>query len=101
MAEQNSKDIHKKLDLIVSKIDKLLIWKAEHTKSHELVERDVADNRAMLFDNPGLISKVNTLWTCKKDITKWREFWLKILQYLIVAGIVTVITWLLMVYKKG
>jgi len=81
------------------KVDQLLIWKAEHTKEHTLVERDVADNRAVLFENPGVISKVNTLWNCKHDITEWREFWLGTLRYLIVAVVVAVVGWLLLLYK--
>lgn len=101
MAELNGNKIYEKLDLIDSKVDRLLIWKAEHVKAHELVERDVADNRAALFENPGLISKVYTLWNCKSNITKWRKFWLEILKYLVVAGIVGIVTWLLLFYKDA
>lgn len=99
MAELNGERIYEKLDLIDSKVDKLLIWKAGHVKAHELIERDVADNRATLFENPGLISKVDTLWNYKSDTTKWRKFWLEILKYLVVASIVGIVTWLLLLYK--
>ncbi|KKN28923.1 hypothetical protein LCGC14_0849210 [marine sediment metagenome] len=81
------------------KVDQLLIWKASHTKEHELIERDVADSRAVLFENPGVVSKVNTLWNCNKDVTKWKDFWMSVLRYLIVAVIVAVVCWLLLLYK--
>lgn len=99
MAELNGKKIYDQLNVIDSKLDELLIWKAEHITAHTLVERDVADNRAALFENPGVISKINTLWNCKSNITARKKFWLEILKYLIVAGIVTVVTWLLLLYK--
>ncbi len=98
MAIDNDK-VYEKLDSIDGKVDQLLIWKAEHIATHELLERDTADNRAALFGNPGVVSKVNTLWSCKSNLTERRKFWLEILKYLIVAGIVAVITWLLMLYK--
>lgn len=99
MAELNGDKIYEKLDIIDGKVDKLLIWKAGHVKAHELVERDIADNRAVLFDNPGLISRVDTLWNCKSGTAKWREFWLGVLRYLVVAGVVAVVTWMLLLYK--
>ena len=97
--ERDNKEICSKLDTLNSKMDTLLTWKVKHITSHELIERDVADNRAALFENPGVISKVQTLWNCKKQITRWREFWMTVLQYLIIAGIVGVIGWVLLHYK--
>ena len=100
MAEIGSEKIYGKLDVIDSKVDKLLFWKGEHIESHKLIERDVADSRAVLFENPGVVSKINALWNCKSATSERRRFWIEILRYLIVAGIVAVITWLLLLYKR-
>ncbi len=99
MAEINAEDVYKKLDIIDVKVGQVLIWKAKHETAHELLERDIGDSRAAIFENPGLISKVSTLWNCKKDTTKWKEFWFGILRYLVVAVIVGVVAWLLVLYK--
>ena len=100
MAELNGKKIYEKLDIIDGKVDEILLWKAAHITAHGLIERDVADNRAVLFENPGVISKLNTLWNCKSNVTEWKRFWLEIFKYLIVAGVVAVVTWLLLLYKS-
>lgn len=94
-------EIRDTVKAIDGKVNQLLIWKAEHTKAHELIERDVAETRDILFENPGLVSKVDRLWNCKSSITERRKFWLEVLKYLIVAGIVAIVTWLLLLYKKG
>ena len=99
MPELNAETIYNKLDAIDSKVDKLLIWKAEHVQSHELIERDVADSRAALFENPGVVSKVNTLWNSEKHSTKWHVFWMEVLKFLVIALAVGVVTWLLILYK--
>jgi len=101
MTELNGKKIYEKLDSIDDKVGQLLIWKAEHVKQHEMLERDVADNRSVLFENPGVISKLNTLWNGRSSSSEWHKFWLEILKYLIVASIVAVVTWLLVLYKQG
>jgi len=44
MAELNGEKIFEILNTIDSKVDQLLIWKAEHVKAHEFVERDVGDS---------------------------------------------------------
>lgn len=100
MAEIDGEKIYEKLDAIDSKVDALLLWKVEHVESHKLVERDLQDMRTIIFDDPNLKSKVERLWNCKKNITRWREFWLWILRYLILTGIIGLVTWLLMLYKR-
>jgi len=101
MAELNGKKIYEKLDTIEDKINTILLWQGTHEKSHEFLERDIADNRAAIFKNPGLISKVNTLLNGKSTVTERRRFWLEILKYLIITGIVAVATWLLLLYKMS
>jgi len=79
--------IYSKLEVVDDKVDKLLIWKAEHSKEHETVGRDIEEVRTILFENPGLKSQVERLWNCKKDVTnqrtKRRNFWMWILRLLI------------------
>ncbi|KKM48095.1 hypothetical protein LCGC14_1558020 [marine sediment metagenome] len=91
----DSDKVYEKLDSIDSKVDKLLIWKAAHVTAHESIERDVSDNRAALFENPGVISNMSYLLNCKKTLTRWQEFWMNVLRYLIVAAVVAVVIWLL------
>lgn len=101
MAELNGKRIYDILETIDSKVDTLLMWRGEHIESHKLLERDVSDNRAILFENPGLIQKVNTLLNCKTHITQWQKFWIEILKYIIIASIVSIISWLMIFYKAN
>ncbi len=97
--ELNGERIYKSLGEISKKLDQLLIWKAEHTTAHALIERDVADSRNTLFGNPGIVTKVASLWDSQTKGTKWKDFWIGILKVLIVATIVAVVTWLLVHYK--
>ena len=90
-----------KLDAIDGKVDQLLIWKAEHTKQHEMLERDVADNRAVLFENPGLITKVSQLYQGSSQSKVMKGFWLDVLKFVVATALVAVITWLLVVYKRS
>jgi len=99
MAELNGEKVYQKLDLIDGKVDELLIWKATHVQAHEALERDVADHRSVLFENPGVIEKLNTLWNCKSSLSEYRRFWLDILKYVIITIVVATITWLLMIYR--
>jgi len=101
MADLNSDKIYEKLDIIDNKVDQLLIWKAEHTKQHEMLERDVADNRSVLFENPGVIDKLNYLYNDANKHRVFSNFWLDILKYIIIAGTVAVVTWLLVLYKQS
>jgi len=101
MAELNGNKIYEKLEAIEAKVDKLLLWKVEHVEAHKLLERDVADVRSSLFDNPGIIDRVNALWNYRTDVTRWRQFWLDVFRYVLVASIVGVATWLLIIYKQS
>ena len=88
------------------KLDELIVWKAvlnERCGAH----REQTDNiRTVLFENnpnPGLVSKVNSLTNCKKDIQETQKLWkttlIYILSRLLVVGIIALISWLLLVYK--
>ena len=101
MADLNGEKIYQKLDAIEAKVDQLLLWKAEHTKEHEMLQRDVADNRAVLFENPGVVSKINTLSDIVNRQRTFSKFWADILKYAIIAFIVSIATWLLMLYKQN
>ena len=101
MAELNGSKIYEKLDAIDGKVDQLLIWRAEHTKQHEMLERDVADNRSVLFDNPGIIGKVNQLYNSRNRDKAWSCFWVDILKFLVATATVAIVTWLLVIYKQS
>ena len=92
--------ILEKLNEMDSKLDELLTWKAVHKEEHKTVHRDVTEIRGVLFENPGLKTQVQTLLNCKRNISKWRDFWMAVLRTVIAAAIVAIIMWLLLVYKK-
>lgn len=88
------------IDAIAGKVDELLVWQGrmeERCTSHRIQTDEL---RKTVFDNPGLKLKVQTLWNCKQNITKWREFWMIILRYLIIAVIISVCGFLFVMYKK-
>ena len=95
------KEVIEKLEVMDGKLDELLTWKAVHKEEHKVIHRDVTEIRETLFDNPGLKSQVQTLMNNKKNISRWRDFWLGVLKIVIGAAIVAVLMWLMLVYKKG
>ncbi len=89
-----------KLDVIDSKVDTLLLWKAEHREEHKSISRDVSENRKTLFSNPGVVARVNDLWNTKLRSSKWTNYWLAILTTITTASIIGVSIWLLMIFKE-
>ena len=92
-----------KLDGIDDKVDKLLLWKAtldERCSSHR---KETNGMHGTLYDNPGLVSKVQKLENCKKFLatnqTRWADFWMYVLKALVVAGVIAVVIFLFAVYK--
>lgn len=92
--------IYNKLEEVDEKVDKLLTWQAVHDTKHEVVDRDINEVREVLFENPGLKSKVERLWNGRKDSFRWRDLWMYVLRVLIIAGILGVIGWLLGLYRS-
>ncbi len=93
-------EIHKKVCEVDGKVDTLLQWKSGHDEHHKTIVRDMEEVRTTLFNNPGLKDKVLTLWNNKKVDTLWRDFYLTILRSVITAGIVSLVVWLLIIYKE-
>ena len=96
-----SDQILEKLGEMDGKLDELLTWKAVHKEEHRGINRDVTEIRETLFENPGLKSQVQTLVNCKRDMSRWRDFWLWVLRCLVVSGIIMLICWLMVIYKKN
>jgi len=95
-------DVINKLEIIENKIDELLFWKVKHTESHELIERDVADNRKILFGDAGeqgIVAKITLLWNGRDRNKDIKNFLLSILRNVISVGILSIIAWLLILYK--
>jgi len=93
--------INTKLDTIDEKCNEFLTWRAAHDQQHKSMNRDVSDIRKCLFgDNPGLVSRVQTLWECKGSIATWRNFLFGILRIVVAAVIIMYITWQLVIYKQ-
>lgn len=97
-----SDQILEKLNEMDTKLDEILQWKAAHQESHKSIDRDITEVRDTLFDNPGgLKSQVQTLVNCKRDMSRWRNFWMGIVQLVVVAVIVAMLGWCLFLYRKG
>lgn len=95
-------EILSKLNEMNSKLDELLQWKAAHQEGHKSIDRDIGEVRDTLFENPGgLKSQVQTLVNCKRNISRWRNFWMDVLRLIVVAVIIAVLGWFLFLYKKG
>jgi len=90
-----------KLDEMNGKLDELLIWKEVHKQEHKGISRDIEDVRSVLFDNPGLKSQVQTLMNCKSNTLRSRDFWMGVLKVVITAGIISIVGWLLFIYKQN
>jgi len=96
-----SEEILKKLDGMDVKLDELLTWKAVHKAEHKGINRDVSEIRETLFDNPGIKAQVQTLMNGRRNISKWKEFWMGVLRIVVAAAIVAVLMWFMLIYKKG
>ena len=96
-----SEAILDKLNKMDIKLDKLVTWKEVHIQEHKTISRDVEEIRDTLYDNPGLKSQLQTIMNGRKNVSKWRDFWLGVLKIVIGAAIVAVLMWLMLVYKKG
>jgi len=96
-----SEKIIEKLEQMDGKLDKLLTWKEVHKAEHKTIYRDVEEMRGVLFENPGLKAQVQSLMNCKRNISRWREFWLGVLKTVVAAAIISIVLWLMMIYKKG
>lgn len=92
-------EILNKLGEMDGKLDQLLLWKAVHVEEHKTISKEVSEVRDTVYDNPGLKAKVQTLWDCKKDISKRREFWVRVSGIVIAALIIAAIMWAMSLYK--
>ena len=91
-----------KLNEMDTKLDEILQWKAAHQESHKSIDRDITEVRDTLFDNPGgLKSQVQTLVNCKRDMSRWRNFWMDVLKFVVVFTIIGMLGWFLFLYRKG
>ena len=94
-------EVLEKLNKMDSKLDDLLLWKAAHKESHKIIDRDIGEVRDTLFENPGLKSQVQTLMNCKRNVSRWRDFWMGVLKLVVATAIIATLTWFLFLYKKG
>ncbi len=94
-----SEQILKKLNEMDGKLDEIKTWQAVHSKGHEALDNDVKEVREVIFENPGLKARVQTLWECKRSISKRKEFWGRVLSIVIAAVVVAAIMWFVSLYK--
>ena len=96
-----SEEILDKLNQMDVKLDELLTRKAVHKEEHKGINRDVSEIRETLFENPGLKAQVQTLMNNRGYTSKGKEFWMGVLRTVLAAAIVSILMWLMLVYKKG
>ncbi len=92
-------EVIKKLDEANKKLDTLLLWREkveERCKSHIEQTKEV---RAVLFNNPGLKAQVQTLMNNSHNTSRWRDFYLGTFKIVIAALIVSLVIWLLTIYR--
>jgi len=98
------------LDRIEAKLDDLIAWKEEtNAWRARLDERcrmhrqQTTEHHNVLFDNPGIRSKVDRLWNCKTDLsdqrTLIRNFIMGVLKIVTATAIIVLIGWFLLLYK--
>ena len=94
------RDINNNVIKLNGKVDELLVWKEVHNQKHISLDRDLTGVRDTLYGNPGgVLSKVERLWNCKVNISRWQTFWMQVLRGVLTASIFGVIVWALMMYK--
>ena len=82
------------------KLDELLQWRAALDARCEAHRDQTTEMREVLYGNPnGVVKAVNSLLNCKRYASKWKDFWMYVLKIVVATGIITLIGWLLMVYK--
>lgn len=94
-----SEAIMKKLGEMDGKLDEITTWQAVHAEKHEALDEDVKEVRGTVYNNPGLKSRVQTLWDSRKEISKRREFWMRILNVVIAALVIAAIMWAMSLYR--
>lgn len=101
--ELDEKRIYDKLNKIDAKIGKLMVWKATLDERCTAHRGETNEVRKTIYGNPGSADgvqfKVERLWQCKKNLTKFQEFWIYVLKILLITGIVSLVTWLMSIYK--
>jgi len=84
-------------------IKELLEWKGALDERCDARGEKISRVEQVLFGNPdpdkGLLARVQRLNGCKKSILRSREFWLGVLQKVIVWGIIGIIAYGLYLYK--
>lgn len=92
-------EVYKTVKKIDDKVDQVLQWKAAHIERHGSVERDIEEVRNVLFDENGVVNRVQSLRGCKASIEDKakakRQFILGVLSKVLAVGIVALVTWLL------
>ena len=102
MNGESNQTILSKLDDMDGKLDTLVLWKAAHSKEHETVNRDIIELRTDVYggdNSDGIKTHVQSLMNCKNNINKSKEFWYGILKLLIVAAVISLVTFLCQMYK--
>lgn len=85
-----------KLDNINTKVDQLLLWKAALNERCDSHLKNTNEMHKTLYDNPGIVSKVQRLENCKKFLasnqSRWADFWMYLLKALVVISVVSFVS---------
>ena len=89
-----------KLDKMDEKLDGVAKWQGAMDERCQAHRTQTDEIRSTLYSNPhGLVEQVGKLVSCKTNISRWRDFLIFILRYLLAAGIIGLAAWLLAIYK--
>jgi len=96
-------NIEEKLDAANDKLDSMLQWKAgfeERCFAHKTQTDEV---RVVLFgknNENGLVGCVGKLNQCMESLARWRDFWIFVLRIVVATFIISLVAWLLFIYRE-
>jgi len=103
----NDQERDKILEKIDSNVSELMIWKSAldvrckvHRDATNSLQKEIYGNpygvKHLVSENAKQIEK---LVNCKTNIRRWRDFFIIILRYLVIAGIMGFAAWVIKVFK--
>ena len=94
--------IEEGLKTVNEKLDEMLQWKAgfeERCVAHKSQTEEV---RNTLFGDRGcngMVKQVDRLVQCKGELSRWRDFRIGLFKIVVAAAIISLVSWLLFIYR--
>jgi len=101
--KMNDQERDEVLSKINNNVDELLRWKFALDARCKAHREQTNELRKTIYGNPGrtngLQFETSRLTNSGKRLKKFKEFWIFILKILLITGIISIVTWLLQIYK--